>query len=266
MDGRHHTPTLAPVSAVRRSHLPPAESTAQSKPDFSAWPVTARPAPSAGRARRATPKLANRASPATADVQPSTSPAESPNPRIRSYIDTFDMTEFLTSSDDLRKVRPYVGESLYALVFSYRTILGRIVVLIQQGLKADYDTPTSASWSRQAPRRGWPANPCARIAIRQPSASVARPGAPAARGRTPASTSGVLGSDSGTWNSQGAGGPRCGAQIGVGMWGQPLVAIYIIWAFYLSLSSSPSLPHLTTPRQGVGIGGSADAGVASLIG
>ena len=62
----------------------------------------------------------------------------STNPSIRKYIENFDMTQFLTSSNDLRKVRPYVGESLYAIVFSYRIILGRIVVLIQQGLKAEH--------------------------------------------------------------------------------------------------------------------------------
>ena len=85
-----HKPRRGPhISTDAQSHSParttaPTPSYAPSKPDFSAWPVTARPAkpaPSTGRARRATPKLANRASPATADVQPSTSPAERPNPR-----------------------------------------------------------------------------------------------------------------------------------------------------------------------------------------
>ncbi len=59
----------------------------------------------------------------------------STDPRISSYIESFDMTEFLTRSKDLQIVRPFVGEGLYALVFSYRTILGRIVVLIQEGVK-----------------------------------------------------------------------------------------------------------------------------------
>ena len=67
--------------------------------------------------------------------RPSEYQSFSTSPHIRTYIENFDMTQFLTSSNDLRKVRPYVGESLYATVFSYRTILGRIVVLIQQGLK-----------------------------------------------------------------------------------------------------------------------------------
>ena len=152
----------------------------------------------------------------------------------------FDMTEFLTSSDDLRKVRPYVGESLYALVFSYRTILGRIVVLIQQGLKADYDTPTSASWSRQVPRRG-PATLMASEPLRpyRHSPAVRFGGSPRSSRRSRAhSGEHVRGAGIGFGHMEQSGGrgPRCGAQIGVGMWGQPLVAIYIIWAFYVSLS------------------------------
>ena len=41
------------------------------------------------------------------------------------------MTQIFTSSNDLSKARPYVGENLYATVLGYRIILGRIVLLTQ---------------------------------------------------------------------------------------------------------------------------------------
>ena len=59
----------------------------------------------------------------------------STNPLLPTYIENFDIRQIFTSSNDLSKARPYVGESLYATVFSYRIILGRIVVLTRQGLK-----------------------------------------------------------------------------------------------------------------------------------